>query len=438
MTLTLMPGLAGTSTASGPEIADFLLDNGLEVLVIPDRRAPVVTHMIWYKVGAADEPSGKSGIAHFLEHLMFKGTKKHPGGFSKLVSDLGGQENAFTSYDYTAYFQRVARAHLDSMMGFEADRMTGLDLTDAVVDPERDVVLEERKMRVDNDPASQLAEEIAATLFTHHPYGTPIIGWENEIQSLTREDALAFHDRFYTPNNATLIVAGDVTAQEVRRLADETYGKVARRAEPGPRRRPQEPPQRAERRVRLADPRVEQPVLQRHWRVPSYLRAERGEAEALDVLSQILGGGATSRLYRSLVVERKVAAYAASWYGGTAVDETRFSIWGSPLPGMTFDDIEQAVDAAIAEIVEKGVGAAELARAKTRLVADAVYAQDNQATLARYFGTTLATGGKVEDLIGWPSRIATVTEDSVRDAARRHLRETPSVIGLLQGSPAAT
>src|SRR5215203_1836918 len=213
MDVSLIPGLAGTST-SARGIEHLQLDNGLEVVVIPDRRAPVVTHMIWYKVGAADEPTGKSGIAHFLEHLMFKGTERNPGGFSKQVSELGGQENAFTSYDYTAYFQRVSREHLGTMMGYEADRMTGLALTDAVVDPERNVVLEERKMRVDSDPGSQLAEEIASTLFTHHPYGTPIIGWEDEIEGLTRQDAIDFHDRFYTPNNAVLVVAGDVTVEE--------------------------------------------------------------------------------------------------------------------------------------------------------------------------------------------------------------------------------
>src|SRR3954454_20867075 len=255
----------GRTDGGGPEVSSFTLDNGLDVVVIPDRRTPVVTHMVWYRNGSADDPLGQSGIAHFLEHLMFKGTENHPvGAFSKAVSGLGGQENAFTSYDYTAYFQRVARDHLGTMMEFEADRMSGLALTDAVVDPERNVVLEERKMRVDNAPSAQLGEEIAAALFTHHPYGIPIIGWEDEIAGLTLDDAIAFHDRFYTPNNATLVVAGDVTVEEVRLLAEATYGKAPRRAEPPARVRPQEPPQRAERRVRLADPRVEQLSLQRH------------------------------------------------------------------------------------------------------------------------------------------------------------------------------
>jgi zinc protease len=436
MNSDLITGHAGTLPATGPELAHFRLDNGLDVVVIPDRRAPVVTHMVWYHVGSADEPEGKSGIAHFLEHLMFKGTEKHPGGFSREVAELGGQENAFTSYDYTAYFQRVAREHLGKMMDFEADRMTGLALTDTLVDPERNVVLEERKMRVDNDPSAQLAEEIAASLFTHHPYGTPIIGWEDEIEGLTRHDAIAFHDRFYTPNNATLVVAGDVTAEEVRLLAEQSYGKVARRAEPPPRRRRQEPPQRAERRITLADPRVEQPVLQRHWRAPSYARAKGREGEALDLLAQILGGGATSRLYRALVADRKIAAYAATWYGGTAVDETRFTVWASPLPGVSFETIEEAIAAELARLVADGVGEAELERAKRRLVADALYARDSQATLARHFGATLATGGSVEQLLSWPERVAAVTADEVGRAAKTYLAGARSVTGLLEGAAA--
>ena len=224
--MLIAAGAAGLATMAVPraalatEVSEFTLDNGMQVVVVPDHRAPVVTHMVWYRVGSADEQGGKSGIAHFLEHLMFKGTDKHPAGeFSQVVSKLGGQENAFTSQDYTAYFQRVAKEHLATVMGFEADRMTGLVLTDEVVLPERDVVLEERRMRTDNDPASQLSEAAQAAMFTNHPYSHPIIGWEDEIKKLNRDDALAFYRRFYTPNNAILVVAGDVEPDEVRRLA---------------------------------------------------------------------------------------------------------------------------------------------------------------------------------------------------------------------------
>jgi zinc protease len=240
----------GRTEGSGPEVSSFTLGNRLEVVVIPDRRVPVVTHMIWYRNGSADDPLGESGIAHFLEHLMFKGTDKHPAGeFSQVVSALGGQENAFTSFDYTAYFQRVAREHLKTMMEFEADRMTGLVLDEGVVAPERDVVLEERRMRVETDPAAQLSEAMAASLFVHHPYGIPIIGWMHEIETLDRAHALAYYRRFYTPENAILVVAGDVTSDEVRELAETTYGRVAPRGEAPVRTRPREPEPRAARHV---------------------------------------------------------------------------------------------------------------------------------------------------------------------------------------------
>ena len=268
----------------------FHLGNGLEVVVVPDHRAPVVTHMIWYKVGAADETPGKSGLAHFLEHLMFKGTAQNPGNsFSQEVAAIGGQENAFTSSDYTGFFQRVPREHLKEMMAFEADRITGLVLTDDVVRPELNVVLEEQNMRVANNPNSRLAEQMDAALYLNHPYGRPVIGWRPEIESLDRDDALAFYRRFYTPNNAIVVIAGDVTSDEVKADAEETYGKIARRAEIAPRQRPKEPPQEAPRTVTLADARVEQPSVNRYYLVPSRTNAKPGESEALEVLAHVLG-----------------------------------------------------------------------------------------------------------------------------------------------------
>src|SRR5215510_365028 len=285
--------------AAGPDVSHFTLANGLEMVVVPDHRTPVVTHMAWYRVGSADETPGKSGLAHFLEHLMFKGTAKNPEGqFSKTVALLGGQENAFTTADYTGYFQRIAKEHLEKMMGLEADRMTGLVLNEDNVVPELKVVLEEYNMRVANSPDARLGEQIAAALFLNNPYGRPVIGWRHEIETLTREDALAFYRRFYTPNNAVVVIAGDVTAAEVKALADKTYGKVQQRATIGPRVRPQEPVAEAVRHVTLADPRVTQPSLQRSYLVPSYATAKGDEAEALDVLSNILGNGSTSRFYR--------------------------------------------------------------------------------------------------------------------------------------------
>jgi zinc protease len=416
----------------GPNIVSFRLANGLEVVVIPDHRAPVVTHMVWYRNGSADDPPGKSGIAHFLEHLMFKGTATHPQGeFSKVVAELGGQENAFTGNDYTAYFQRVAKEHLGAMMAFEADRMTGLALTDEVVAPERDVVLEERRMHCDADPSAQLGEAMQAALFTHHPYGTPIIGWAHEIEGLNRTDAFAYYQRFYTPQNAILIVAGDVEADEVRRLAGETYGKVNPSGETPQRVRPQEPPSIARRTVTVKDEKVEQPVWQRCYLTPSYRTASAGEAEALEVLSHVLGGGQTSLLYRILTVEEKMASTIGAQYMGSALDDTRLFLYGLPAPDVSLEKLEEGVDRVLAQFLVEGVDEATLERAKTRLVADAIYAQDSQAMLARWYGASLATGLTIDDVKQWPARIEAVDAAAVLEAAKKYLDRRRAVTGLL-------
>jgi zinc protease len=421
----------------GSKVSHFVLANGLEVVVIPDRRSPVVTHMIWYKVGSADEPPGKSGIAHFLEHLMFKGTAKNPmGRFSQTVHALGGHENAFTSTDYTAYFQRVTREHLPTLMEFEADRMTGLVLTDEVVAPELQVVLEEHNQRVGNSPAARLAEHIDAALYLNHPYGRPVIGWRHEIERLTRADALDFYRRYYTPNNAVLVVVGDVTAAEVRTLAEKTYGKVEPRVEVGPRIRPQEPDTFAVRQVTLADPRVEQPGLRRSYLTPSYTTGKDNEPEALELLAHILGSGSTSRLYRVLVAEKALATSTGAWYQGSGLDHTRLSISASPRPGVSLKELEEALDGVLAQVVEHGVDAAELARAKTSLIAQVIYDQDSQSTLARWYGVALTTGSTVERVRTWPDRIRAVTAEAVREAARRYLDKRRSVTGyLVKGEP---
>ena len=422
----------GGAAAAGPEVADFTLSNGLEVVVIPDHRTPVVTHMIWYKVGSADEQAGKSGLAHFLEHLMFKGTAKNPAGrFSSWLAEIGGQENAFTSSDYTAYFQNIAKEYLPTAMEFEADRMTGLVLTDDNVLSERDVVLEEHNMRVGNSPEARVGEQISAALYLNHPYGRPVIGWHQEIEKLNREDALAFYRRYYTPNNAVVVIAGDVTAGEVRELAEKTYGKVARVTELQPRVRPQEPTPVAVRQLTMADSRVGQPSLQRSYLVPSEVTAKPGEAEALEVLAQVLGNGETCRLYRDLVVEKRIAAGASAGYQGTSLDETRFTVSAMPLPGVSFAAIETEVDAVIADVAAHGVTADELERSKTRLVADTVYAQDNQSTMARWYGAALASGENVERVASWTARLRKVTAEEVQNAARAWLDKRRSVTGYL-------
>jgi zinc protease len=424
--------LAQTTVTSAPP-ATFTIGNGLQVVVIPDHRTPVVTQMIWYKVGSADETPGKSGLAHFLEHLMFKGTSEHPAGeFSQTVLRVGGNENAFTSTDYTGYFQRVPREELGKMMEFEADRMTGLILKDENVLPERDVVLEEFNMRVANNPEARLTEQIMAALYLNHPYGRPVIGWHQEIEKLDREDALAFYRRFYAPNNAILVVAGDVDATEVRPMVERTFGAVAAQpAIPARRLRPQEPEPAAPRTVTLSDPRVEQPSLRRYYLVPSAATAAAGEGPALDVLAQLMGGGSNSYLYRRLVVDHPLAVNASASYQGTALDSTQFAISVSPRSGVEFAQVEQVIDEVISDIGQNAVRAEDLERVKTQLIAEAIYAQDNQATLARWYGGALTTGLSIEDIRSWPDRIRAVTAEQVREAAQKWLDKKRSVTGYL-------
>ena len=432
MTLHADPASLADALEKGPVIAERKLDNGMSVIVIPDHRAPVVTHMVWYRNGSADDPPGKSGIAHFLEHLMFKGTHKHKGGeFSHVVAELGGQENAFTSYDFTAYFQRVAKEHLGLMMAYEADRMTGLILTDEIVAPERDVVLEERRMHCDADPSAQLSEAMQSAVFTHHPYGIPVIGWGHEIEDLGREDALAYYGRFYTPENAILIVAGDVEPDEALKLAQEHYGSIKPRGEPPVRRRPKEPKPVAKRMVEVTDDKVEQPAWQRIYLCPSHATAAPGESEALEVLAHLLGGGQTSLLYRSLVLDEPIAVVAGAHYMGTALDETRFFLYAMPTPGVAMEALDDAIDAILARFIADGVDAGALERAKTRLVADAIYAQDSQAMLARWYGSSLATGLTMDDIRQWPSRIEAVEPAAILAAARKHLDRRKAVTGHL-------
>jgi zinc protease len=428
-----VPAVHAQTTVTSARPATFTLGNGMQVVVIPDHRTPVVTQMVWYKVGSADETPGKSGLAHFLEHLMFKGTAAHPAGeFSQTVLRIGGNENAFTSTDYTGYFQRVPRDQLPRMMEFEADRMTGLVLKDENVLPERDVVLEEYNMRVANNPDARLSEQIMAALYLNHPYGRPVIGWRQEIEKLSREDALAFYKRFYAPNNATLVIAGDVELSEIRPLAERTYGQIPPQpAIPARRMRPQEPVPAAPRTVTLSDPRVENPGVRRYYLVPSATTAAAGESPALDVLAQLMGGGSNSYLYRALVLDRPLAISADASYQGTAVDDSQFSISVTPKPGVEFAEVEQAIDGVIADVGQNAVRAEDLERVKTQLIAAAIYAQDNQASLARWYGAALTTGLSVDDVRSWPDRIRAVTAEQVRAAAQKWLDKKRSVTGYL-------
>ena len=409
----------------------FTLANGLEVVVISDHRAPLVTHMVWYKAGAADEPLGKSGIAHFLEHLMFKGTHEVPAGqFSTVVARHGGRENAFTAQDYTGYFQTVAVDQLEMVMRLEADRMVNLTLTDEQVATEREVILEERRSRTDNVPEALWGEQMSAALFLAHPYGIPVIGWQHEMRALNRDDALRFYRDHYAPNNAILVVAGDVTAEAVRTLAEATYGAIpARQIEA--RQRPQDPPHRAARRVEYRDERVARPSWRRRYVAPSRNRGDTEHALPLMLLSDILGGGATSRLYRTLVVDAQVATHAGSYYGGGALDLDSFSLYAIPPGASDVAAMETAIDEVIAELLAEGVSAEELELAKTVALASAIYARDDVQGAARIFGRGLATGRTPQEIESWPERISAVTVEEVNAAARSVLQRSRSVTGVL-------
>ena len=409
----------------------FHLGNGMEVVVVENHRAPVVAHWVWYKVGCADSPIGKSGLPHFLEHLMFKGTDAiPPGAFSKEVAKQGGNDNAQTSLDYTAYFQLIAKDRLPLMMQMEADRMANLRLVDEIVYPERDVIVEERRQRIDNDPNAQLHEQMSALQYLHHPYRLPVIGWMHEIQAYSREDALAFYDRWYAPGNAVLVVAGDITADELRPLAEATYGKVAPRGTPE-RVRVGEPPQLAERRLQLADERVGQPFLIRSYLVPSFASAGKEHAYPLEVLMEWLGTGGTSELFRDLVVEKGLASNAGGFYRGVSLDPTMLRVYAIPRPGVGLDTLESELDEVLARVVRDGIPADVLERVQRRMLAESVYDRDSLMGASRYFGACLCSGLTVEDAEAWPERIAAVTVDDVRAAAALAFNKRHAVTGHL-------
>lgn len=436
--------LAAAFLTAAPAMAEqavtgFTLDNGLEVVVIQDRRAPVVVQMVWYRVGAADEPDGKSGIAHFLEHLMFKGTEKiGPGAFSDTVEAQGGSDNAFTSWDYTAYFQRVASDRLDLMMQIESDRMTGLTIAPDQVDTERSVILEERNQRTDTSPGALLSEQMRAAQYLNHPYGIPIIGWRHEMEGLTRDDALAFYRQHYAPNNAILVVAGDVTPDEVRALAETHYGVIPAAPEIAPRDRVSEPPQLAERRLTMSDPRVSEPYISRSYLAPERDPGDQTKAAALTVLAELLGGsGTTSVLARALQFDQRKAVYTAAFYDGSSVDDTTFGLVVVPTPGTSLQEAEDAMDAAIADFIAKGPDPADLERIKTQIRAADIYSRDDSDGLARLYGEALATGLTLEDVKAWPDILKSVTADDIIAAAKDVLDKRRAVTGWLMREEAA-
>lgn len=436
LALTAAVACAAALPLRADPVTAFSLDNGLEVVVIEDHRAPAVTHMLWIRAGAADEPPGKSGIAHFLEHLMFKGTEtRAPGEFSAIVEANGGRDNAFTAQDYTGYFQRVAADRLGLMMELEADRLQNLRFTEAEWLPERGVILEERGQVVESRPGALFNEQMRAALFQNHPYGVPIIGWRHEMEQLTGADAMAFHARHYGPNNAVLIVAGAATPEEVRALAEAHYGPIPANPAITPRQRPQEPPHLAERRVRMSDPRVAQPYVVRHYLAEPRRSGAQQDAAALLMLAEILGGSrSTSVLGRKLTFEKPpLALQASAFYSPVALDQTVFGLTIVPADGVSLAQAEAALDSAVEAFLEGGIDPDQFARVQAQVRAAEIYGRDDVQGRARVYGVALTSGLTVADVQDWTGTLMAVTPEDVMAAARRVLDRNRSVTGWLTG-----
>lgn len=431
--LALAAALALARPALAETVTTFTLENGLDVVVIEDHRAPVVVQMIWYRAGAADEPPGKSGIAHFLEHLMFKGTDTiPPNAFSAMIEAQGGDDNAFTSWDYTAYFQRIAADRLELVMEMEADRMRNLRMTEDDVTTERQVILEERAQRTDSDPGALMNEQMRAAQFLNHSYGIPVIGWRHEMEGLTREDALAWYTKYYAPNNAILIIAGDATPEQVKELAEKYYGPIAPSDGIAPRLRPQEPPQLSERRIALTDERVSNPYVFRTYLAPERDPGAQQDAAALTILAELLGGdGQTSHLARALQFDTQTAVYTAAYYNGTAIDDTTFGLIVIPAPGVSLEEAEAALDTALADFIAEGPDPAAFDRIRTQIRAAEIYARDNIRGLAQAYGEELTVGLSIKDVQDWDDVLSAVTMEDVQAIAAKVLDRNKAVTAWL-------
>ena len=428
MALALSGGsaLADSSTNEwAPET--FTLNNGMDVVVLPDHRAPVVTHMVWYKVGAADEAQGKSGIAHLFEHVMFKETDDIADGeFTSTVQQLGGQLNAFTSWDYTAYYERVAKQHLGKMMELEAERMTDLIIDE---DPEgsfiteRDVVKEERRQRLDNNPGAILQEQVLSEFWKGHPYEITVIGNMDEVEALSPQDGIDFYQRYYSPENAILIVAGDVTGEEVLELAEQHYGVIPTSGlVDGTRKWTDVAPLTETQEITHSDPKVRQPVWYRYYNGSS-MKRDRDFAMALDVGLDVLGGGNTSSLYVALVEEQKIAVAAGTFAFSSLHDQGPAAIYATPSPGVSMEDLEAAVMAEIEKQLAEGFSEEDVTRVRNSKAAGSIYARDSQTGMANQFGAWLAIGGEIEDLLTYPDDIRAVTAEQALAAVRQVFAE---------------
>ena len=436
--LTLLLSLATAGSPMSRALAavydpkSFMLPNGMQVVLVENHRSPVVSHMVWYRIGSGDETPGKSGIAHFLEHLMFKGTPRYPGtAITDTVARNGGDQNAFTTADYTAYYQNIAVDRLPLVMDIEADRMRNLTLEVKEVETEREVIIEERRMRTDNSPGAILSERTDAALWGTNHYSIPVIGWEAEMHELTRDDAFKVYHDYYAPHNAILVVAGDITLEQFKPLVEKYYGAIPKVGEYKPRARPTFLQQRVDSEITMHHERVRQPEWSREIIAPSYAIGDRADVHALEVFAELAGGGATSKLYRDLVVDQKILASVGTGYDGDKVSYGTFYISFTPSPGVTIEQGEAAYKKSMDALLKDGITDADVERVKRRMNARLAYAKDSPMSAARAIGASLAVGETLQDIETWPDEIAKVNAEQVRNAARKLFSQYSSVTGIL-------
>lgn len=417
------------------EVFERQLANGLKVVVKEDHRAPVVVQQVWYKAGSMDESTGTTGVAHVLEHMMFKGTKSVPAGeFSRRIAAAGGRENAFTSNDYTAYFQQLHKSRLPLAMKLEADRMHNLDLSDAEFGKEIQVVMEERRMRTDDEPHALLAERMNAVVYQEHPYQHPVIGWMSDLQAMQGADARNWYRRWYVPNNATLVIAGDVKADEVFALAQRYYGNIPKRALQ-PRRRFTEPEQSGIKRLVVKAP-AELPYLVMSYHAPVVRDAKNDwKPYALEVLSGVLDGNESARLNQALVREQQVASSVGAGYDSVGRGPTQFQLEGVPSEGRTVAELEAALREQVDKLVKEGVSAEELQRVKAQVEASQVYQRDSVFYQAMQIGQMESVGLSQRDIPVMLEKLRAVTAEQVQAVAREFLRDDNLTVAVLDPQP---
>ncbi|HNU65812.1 MAG TPA: pitrilysin family protein [Methylotenera sp.] len=415
---------------------EYKLENGLKIIVQEDHRSPVVVSQVWYKAGALDEVNGKTGVAHVLEHMMFKGTKKVPAGqFSRKIAAAGGRENAFTSQDYTAYFQQLEKSQLPLSFELEADRMANLNFTKEEFEKEIKVVMEERRWRTDDKPQAQVNEHFNSAAFRTHPYGRPVVGWMSDLETMRVEDTREWYNHWYAPNNAVLVVVGDVKADEVYKLAKQHFGKIKPKAVPE--RKPQkEPPQIGERRVVVKAP-AKLPSLQIGFHTPVLNDPNQDwEPYALEILASVLSGNDSARLNQKLVRESQVAVDVGAGYDMIARGrQGLFELAGSPSEGKTVAELETAILQQIEKIKESGVTAEELKRVKAQVIAADVYQRDSVFYQAMQIGQLELTGFSWKILKDYPAKLSAVTSEQVQEVAKKYLVKDNMTVATLDPQP---